>query len=148
MTKISKKLTSVIHIKDDNKMIEMFIKEVKGKGVGIISVKCPKEMNDISSSFVDTNWKISRMALKNKVIYAKPKTNEAYFIFADKSIERFLLRTARGFKLDAEYKYYVENKENSSIATKTIKNGVMQSEVKYSKPFKDVKYSVVRCIAN
>ncbi len=148
MTKISKKLNSVLHVKAENNKIEMFIKEVKGKDVGIVSVKCPKEMEDISSSFVDANWKISRMALNNKVIYAKPKANEAYFIFADKSIERFLLRTVRGFKLDAEYKYLVENKEESMIVTKTIKNGVMQNEVKYSKPFKDVKYSVVRCITN
>lgn len=145
MTKISKKLTNVLYIKAERILIERFLKEVKDKGVSVISVRCPKDIKDISTTFVDSNWKVSRFDLNKKLIYVKPSSSEIYIIYADERIKKLLLHLVRGYKFDAESRYLVENGDKSVINTDFYKKGKLSKETRVSERFKSCKYSVTRC---
>lgn len=145
MTKISKKLTNVLYIKAERILIERFLKEVKDKGISVISVRCPKDMTDISTTFVDNNWKVSRFDLNKKLIYVKPSSSEIYIIYADERIKKLLLHLVRGYKFDAESRYLVENGDKSVINTDFYKKGKLSKETRVSERFKSCKYSVTRC---
>lgn len=145
MTKISKKLTNVLYVKAESIIVERLLKEVKDKGVSVISVKCPRDIADISTSFVDANWKVSRMDLNKKLIYVKPNSNETYIIFADEKIKKLLLHLVRGYKFDAEARYLVESGDKSVINTDFYKKGKLSKETRVSERFRTCKYSVTRC---
>lgn len=145
MTKISKKLTNVLYIKAERILIERFLKEVKDKGVSVISVRCPKDVNDISTTFVDSNWKVSRFDLNKKLIYIKPSSSEIYIIYSDEKIKSLLLHLVRGYKFDAQSRYLVENGDKAVINTDLYKKGKLSKESRVSEEFKSCKYSVTRC---
>ncbi len=145
MTKISKKLTNVLYIKAESVIIERLLKEVKDKGVNAISVKCPKDIKDISTSFVDNNWKMAKMELNKKLIYAKPSSKEIYIIYSNDKINKLLVHLVRGYKLDAELRYLVDYGDKSVINTDFYKKGKLSKETRVSERFKSCKYSVTRC---
>lgn len=145
MTKISKKLTNVLYIKAEGIVIERFLKEVKDKGVNVISVKCPKDMTNVSTTFVDSNWKVSRLDLNKKLIYAKPNSSEIYIIYSDEKIKKLLLHLVRGYKFDAESRYPVENGDKSVINTDFYRKGKLSKETRVSDRFRSCKYSITRC---
>jgi len=61
MNKISKKLTNVMILNDESEKIKKFIEDVRAKGLKVYSVKCAKELNSLTTNFIDKNWNISDM---------------------------------------------------------------------------------------
>lgn len=145
MNKISKKLKNVIILNDNSQKIQNFIEEIRKKGLKIYSVKCPKELNDITTSFVDKNWKISDWRLEDKIIFGKVKSNQAVIVFGDDSLQHLLIGLIDKYNLSAIYKYLVEYKDSSQIITERFVSGVSFAEEEATSNFKSSKYTVAKC---
>ena len=147
MLKISKELTNVIYNSGKSEKIQNFIESVKESKVKIVSVRFPKQLSDIDSvtNFVDNKWKVPKMSLKNKIIYARPRAGEAYIVFSDEDLEHLLLDIAEKINLDIRYTYLLEDKKKSMIAIEEYREGnLLEDEV--SKKFDSSKYSIARCL--
>lgn len=147
MPKISKKLTNAIYISGKSEEIQEFIKRVKEKRVKIVSVRFPKKLEDLESitKFIDSSWKVAKMDLKNKILYARPKSGEAYIVFADDELEYLLLEEAEKLKLCIRYKYLLSDKKKSYIATEENKNGDLELNDKVEKINSD-EYTIANCL--
>ena len=74
----------------------------------VYSVKCAKELNSLTTNFIDKNWNISDWTLKDKIIYGKLNANHAIIAFGDDDLQHLLLRLISKFGITAKYKYLIE----------------------------------------
>lgn len=146
MDKISKIITNVLVIKGDHDGILKFTEEIKANGIRIIEVKCPKKLQDITTEFVDQEWKILYKSLKNKIIYGKYKENEIIIGFSNENLQHILIEQIENYKLNATYKYLFDCKNTSSIFIEEYKNGYINDE-SFSDRFNRKNYTVAKCFA-
>lgn len=147
MNRISKKLTNVIILKDESNKIKDFVEEVKSKGIKVYSVKCTKNLKEITTNFVDKNWNISDWNLIDKVMYGKINANQSVIAFGDDDLQHILLRLISKYGITATYKYVVEYENGSKIITEMYVDGVNFAEDEISSIFKTNKYTIAKCFA-
>jgi hypothetical protein len=147
MSKISKKLTNVLIVEGKNEEVLNFIERVRRASIKVLSVRCPKDTAEITTSFVESNWRLSNLDLKNRVFYGKQKSGKVILAFADDEIEFLLINIVEAMSLNATYKYFVENNDSSVIMTEVYENGELVSDEQVSNKFKASKYSVAKCFA-
>lgn len=147
MPKISKVLTNVIHISGRSEEIQKFIKNVKESKIKVISVRFPKDLTSFKSitDFIDNKWKIAKMDLEDKIIYARQSSTEIFIVFSNDNLEHYLLEQVEKFNLDFEYKYVLEDTEKSIIAIEEYRDGELIEDDIFER-IENNGYSIAFCL--
>lgn len=146
MGNISKTITNVLIIKGEHDGILKFTEEIKSKGIDIIEVKCPENLKNITTEYVNEKWKITSGKLKNKIIYGKHKDDTIVIGFSNENLQHVLIEQVENYRLNATYKYLFECNEKSSIFIEEYENGYINKE-SFSEMFNRNSYTVAKCFA-
>ena len=149
MIKMSKKLTNVLCIEGDSKKIEEFLGDVKEKEIKIVYVRYPKALDNLSeiTKFINTKWKVAKMDLKKKIVYARKNSKTAYISFAEDYLQHDLINIVQKLGLNAKYKYCLKDKNRAIVVTETYVNGEQLDEDICSDKFKEEDYSAAICLS-
>lgn len=149
MIKMSKKLTNVLCIEGDSKKIEEFLGDVKEKEIKIVYVRYPKALDNLSeiTKFINTKWKVAKMDLKKKIVYARKNSKTAYISFAEDYLQHDLINIVQKLGLDAKYKYCLKDKNRAIVVTETYVNGEQLDADICSDKFKAEDYSAAICLS-
>lgn len=149
MIKMSKKLTNVLCIEGDSKKIEEFLGDVKEKEIKIVYVRYPKALDNLSeiTKFINTKWKVAKMDLKKKIVYARKNSKTAYISFAEDYLQHDLINIVQKLGLDAKYKYCLKDKNRAIVVTETYVNGEQLEADICSDKFKAEDYSAAICLS-
>ncbi len=149
MIKMSKKLTNVLCIEGDSKKIEEFLGDVKEREIKIVYVRYPKALDNLSeiTKFINTKWKVAKMDLKKKIVYARKNSKTAYISFAEDYLQHDLINFVQKLGLDAKYKYCLKDKNRAIVVTETYVNGEQLEADICSDKFKAEDYSAAICLS-
>lgn len=149
MIKMSKKLTNVLCIEGDSKKIEEFMGDVKEKEIKIVYVRYPKALDNLSeiTKFINTKWKVAKMDLKKKIVYARKNSKTAYISFAEDYLQHDLINIVQKLGLNAKYKYCLKDKNRAIVVTETYVNGEQLDADICSDKFKAEDYSAAICLS-
>lgn len=149
MIKMSKKLTNVLCIEGDSKKIEEFLGDVKEKEIKIVYVRYPKALDNLSeiTKFINTKWKVAKMDLKKKIVYARKNSKTAYISFAEDYLQHDLINIVQKLGLNAKYKYCLKDKNRAIVVTETYVNGEQLDADICSDKFKAEDYSAAICLS-
>lgn len=149
MIKMSKRLTNVLCIEGDSKKIEEFLGDVKERDIKIVYVRYPKALDNLSevTKFINTKWKVAKMDLKKKIVYARKNSKTAYISFADDYLQHDLINLVQRIGLNAKYKYCLKDKKRAIVVTETYVNGEQLQADIYSDKFKVEDYSAAICLS-
>lgn len=149
MIKMSKKLTNVLCIEGDSKKIEEFLGDVKEREIKIVYVRYPKALDNLSeiTKFINTKWKVAKMDLKKKIVYARKNSKTAYISFADDYLQHDLINIVQKLGLNAKYKYCLKDKNRAIVVTETYVNGEQLDADICSDKFKAEDYSAAICLS-
>ena len=149
MIKMSKKLTNVLCIEGDSKKIEEFLGDVKEKEIKIVYVRYPKALDNLSeiTKFINTKWKVAKMDLKKKIVYARKNSKTAYISFAEDYLQHDLINIVQKLGLNAKYKYCLKDKNRAIVVTETYVNGEQLEADICSDKFKAEDYSAAICLS-
>lgn len=149
MIKMSKKLTNVLCIEGDSKKIEEFLGDVKEREIKIVYVRYPKALDNLSeiTKFINTKWKVAKMDLKKKIVYARKNSKTAYISFAEDYLQHDLINIVQKLGLNAKYKYCLKDKNRAIVVTETYVNGEQLDADICSDKFKAEDYSAAICLS-
>lgn len=149
MIKMSKKLTNVLCIEGDSKKIEEFLGDVKEREIKIVYVRYPKALDNLSeiTKFINTKWKVAKMDLKKKIVYARKNSKTAYISFAEDYLQHDLINIVQKLGLNAKYKYCLKDKNRAIVVTETYVNGEQLDADICSDKFKVEDYSAAICLS-
>ena len=149
MIKMSKKLTNLLCIEGDSKKIEEFLGDVKEREIKIVYVRYPKALDNLSeiTKFINTKWKVAKMDLKKKIVYARKNSKTAYISFAEDYLQHDLINIVQKLGLNAKYKYCLKDKNRAIVVTETYVNGEQLDADICSDKFKAEDYSAAICLS-
>ncbi len=137
--KVSRKLKNVLVIEGQKSKVSKFIEEVKEKN-SIVSVKVPKKIEKISSSFIDSNWNFKR--LDESIIYGKVGNTSIFAFTKNNSYEKRIIKIIERLKVDVKFTKLVTDGTDGVLVSQWYSNGVKVKEMKES--IKPSKYSVAK----
>lgn len=139
--KVSRKLKNVLVIEGQKEKVNEFIEEVK-ESYSVVSVKVPKKMEKISSSFIDSNWNFK--ALDKPIIFGKVGNTSIFAFTENKSYEKRIIRIIKGLKIDVKFTKLVSDGVDGVLVSQWYSDGRKIDEKEdYMKPS---KYSVAKIL--
>lgn len=146
MNNISKKIENVIIVEGNKEELKKYLEEIKRRNISLISVQFPKNKEKLSTSFVNSNWNVSKYKLEDVIFFAKCENGKYMFAFNNEKFIYRLTRTVEKMELNAQ-RFYLKKMDQKAVIEKEIfeRGSAVRLEVTYT--FNANKYSVARCFA-
>lgn len=146
MNNVSKKIENVIIVEGNKEELKKYLEEIKRRNVTLISVQFPKNIEKLSTTFVNNNWNVSKYKLEDVIFFAKCESGKYMFAFNNEKFVYRLKRTIEKMGLNGQ-RFYLRKMDQKAVIEKEIfENGeVVKLEV--TDTFNANKYSVARCFA-
>lgn len=146
MNKVSKKLNKVIRVEGKKGDLKNYIEEIRKRNIPLVSVQFPKSKEKLSTSYINSNWKVTKRRIEDVVFFAKPEEGKYVFICNNEKLATELVEAVKILFLDAEYVFTKADEQNSVIIKKIFKDGMFSNREEIAKVSAN-KYSVARCFA-
>lgn len=144
MESVSKKLKNVLKITGRKEELNEFIERLN-QICNAIEVKLPNyDIRKISEEYIDSNWYVEKDL--NDIVFYAIKNNSLIVTFANDEFETRILSLIEELRLDARYKYLMEDIILGVIIKERFKSGKIDTSFEEeSNSFTLNNYSVVKC---
>ena len=143
---VSKKLNKVISVEWKKGDLKNYIEEIRKRNIPLVSVQFPKSKEKLSTSYINSNWKVTKRRIEDVVFFAKPEEGKYVFVCNNEKLATELVESVKILFLDAEYVFTKADEQNSVIIKKIFKEGMFSNREEIAKVSAN-KYSVARCFA-
>ena len=106
-------------------------------------LKHQNNCGSINKSYIESNWRFGTIDKNLSVIYGRNK-NKCFITFFNPEVETLAVELIQKYKLNAQYKYFLEDLKYGVIMTEVYVDGVLDDFYE-TRPFSISNYNVARC---
>ena len=106
-------------------------------------LKHQSNYGSIDKRYIESNWRFKVIDTDLSVIYGRTK-KKCFITFFNPDVELLALDLIKKYKLNASYKYFMEDLKFGVVLTEVYVDGVLDDFYE-TRPFSISNYNVARC---